>query len=586
MTGVIMNLAESGYLAYSSTTNMNFAQIMQLQETSTNVPIANVSEVVINDSVYALQHRLNELGGGQTASITDGYSRLMSQGIARAQKALSSGSVVDVEDAGVWRETIRSALNNHHVRWVGALTDVLDSSKLAAMSAVYFGSGVLEDVVIRDTVANLSQIASHQVAGLTNFVQFHSNNSLVVDVADTVNNIYTALTGSNATSFKSQIETVFSGNNLESRIMIQDSVANIKAAYDSGRIGMMEAAANSFLSSNNSGLTVRVRDTATNIDAFINSGTYSALVAKTTSYIVIDNASNLINAFNEGWANSVSLASNIFVKDTYANISEYSADLFNGYSNGIQATRAIITNLIGANVSNPLIIEDMDSDGIFPQLDFTLAGLTGDIAILQSKMDSIPSGYAQTNGIGLNIYHSGGQNIAINILNYYRDGNGNNIDPTGVSIENLLLPTSSGFTNYSFSFSSGDIGLPTDHNYASIYNFNAGDRITYSSGVMSIVGNSAPATTGKASINLSTGIASFYPTDVTLAEQLSAVERAISDANIHSNGHMAMWANGSDTFMLITDDRNGVTDGDALIRIVDTQPNQLHYDPTQYVVLA
>jgi hypothetical protein len=25
---------------------------------------------------------------------------------------------------------------------------------------------------------------------------------------------------------------------------------------------------------------------------------------------------------------------------------------------------------------------------------------------------------------------------------------------------------------------------------------------------------------------------------------------------------MAMWANGPDTFMLITDDRNGVTDGD------------------------
>jgi hypothetical protein len=510
----------------------------------------------------------------------------MSQGIAKAQKALSSGSVADVEDAGVWRETIRSALNNHHVRWAGALTDVLDSSKLASMSAVYFGSGALEDVVVRDTVANLSQIASHQVAGLTNFVRDHSNNSLVVDVADTVNNIYTALTGSNAASFKSQIETVFSGNNLESRIMIQDTVANIKAAYDSGRIGMMEAAANSFLSSNNKGLTVRVRDTATNIDAFINSGTYNALVAKTTSYIVIDNVSNLINAFNDGWANSVSLASNIFVKDTYANISGHSDDLFNGYSNSIQATRAIFTNLIGANINNPLIIEDKDSDGIFPQLDFTLAGLTGDIAILQSKMGSVPSGYAQNNGIALNIYHSGGQNIAINILNNYYDGNGNNIDPTGVSVENLFLPTSSGFTNYSFSFSSGDIGLPTDNNYASIYNFNTGDRITYSSGVMSIVGNSAPATTGKASINLSSGIASFYPTDVTLAQQLSAVERAISDANVHSNGHMAMWVNGSDTFMLITDDRNGVTDGDALIRIVDTQPYQLRYDPTQYIVLA
>jgi hypothetical protein len=368
--------------------------------------------------------------------------------------------------------------------------------------------------------------------------------------------------------------------------MIQDTVANIKAAYDSGRIGMMEAAANSFLSSNNSGLTVRVRDTAANIDAFLNSGTYNALAAKTTSYMVIDNVSNLINAFNDGWANSVSLASNIFVKDTYANISGHSDDLFNGYSNSIQATRAIFTNLIGANINNPLIIEDKDSDGIFPQLDFTLAGLTGDIAILQSKMGSVPSGYAQNNGIALNIYHSGGQNIAINILNNYYDGNGNNIDPTGVSTENLLLPTSSGFTNYSFSFSSGDIGLPTDHNYASIYNFNTGDRVTYSSGIMSIVGNSAPATAGKASINLSSGIASFDLADTTLAQQLTAVERAISDSNVHSKGHMAMWANGPDTFMLITDDRNGVTDGDALIRIVDKQPNQLHYDPTQYVVLA
>jgi hypothetical protein len=137
-----------------------------------------------------------------------------------------------------------------------------------------------------------------------------------------------------------------------------------------------------------------------------------------------------------------------------------------------------------------------------------------------------------------------------------------------------------------FSFSSGDIGLPTDNNYASIYNFNAGDRITYSSGVMSIVGNSVPPIPGKASIDLSTGIASFDSTDMTLAQQLSAVERAISDVNLHAKGHMAMWAKGSDTFMLITDDRNGVTDGDTLIRIVDIQPHQLRYDATQYVVLA
>jgi hypothetical protein len=137
-----------------------------------------------------------------------------------------------------------------------------------------------------------------------------------------------------------------------------------------------------------------------------------------------------------------------------------------------------------------------------------------------------------------------------------------------------------------FSFSSGDIGLPADNNYASIYNFNTGDRIAYSSGVMSIVGNSAPAIPGKASIDLSTGIALFDSSDATLAQQLSAVERAISDVNLHAKGHMAMWGNGSDTFMLITDDRNGLTDGDAFIRIVDVQPYQLRYDPAQYVVLA
>ena len=137
-----------------------------------------------------------------------------------------------------------------------------------------------------------------------------------------------------------------------------------------------------------------------------------------------------------------------------------------------------------------------------------------------------------------------------------------------------------------FSFSSGDIGLPADNNYTSIYNFNVGDRIAYSSGIMSIVGNSDPAIPGKASINLSSGIASFDSADTTLAQQLSAVERAISDANLHANGHMAMWVNGSDTFMLITDDRHGLTDGDAFIRIVDVQPYQLRYDATQHVVLA
>jgi hypothetical protein len=129
------------------------------------------------------------------------------------------------------------------------------------------------------------------------------------------------------------------------------------------------------------------------------------------------------------------------------------------------------------------------------------------------------------------------------------------------------------------------MGLPSDHNFASIYNFNTGDRITYTSGVMSIAGNAAPAISGKASINLSTGLASFDPADATLAQQLAAVENAISSVNPNTPGHMAMWANGLDTFVLITDGQSGLA-GDELIRIVNTSPFQVHYDPNQHAVLA
>lgn len=122
-------------------------------------------------------------------------------------------------------------------------------------------------------------------------------------------------------------------------------------------------------------------------------------------------------------------------------------------------------------------------------------------------------------------------------------------------------------------FSANVHGAPSATHFDSIRHFNTHDTISYSS-ALSVIGNNGAAIKGLASIDHNSGIAKFHKTDNTLAKQILAVENAMGSDPDHSAGHVAIWANGSNTEILIRDGHVGTTigAGDELIQLVGVNP--------------
>ena len=91
-----------------------------------------------------------------------------------------------------------------------------------------------------------------------------------------------------------------------------------------------------------------------------------------------------------------------------------------------------------------------------------------------------------------------------------------------------------------------------------------------------MVNNSAGAASGIAVINSVSGGATFDPSDISLQQKIVAVENAITvnPANFNA-GNVALWANGSDSYVFISDAVSGVSAGDNLIKLVGVDISHL-----------
>ncbi|APB98221.1 hypothetical protein [Polynucleobacter asymbioticus] len=115
-------------------------------------------------------------------------------------------------------------------------------------------------------------------------------------------------------------------------------------------------------------------------------------------------------------------------------------------------------------------------------------------------------------------------------------------------------------------------GTPSATKFDVINGWTGNDVMSFSSS-LHIVGSSAAAVKGVASINATTGLATFNSADNTLALQLAAVEKAIAFGSANTAvaaGDVAMWANGANTFVLMTGAHTGTAVGasDTLIELV------------------
>ena len=127
------------------------------------------------------------------------------------------------------------------------------------------------------------------------------------------------------------------------------------------------------------------------------------------------------------------------------------------------------------------------------------------------------------------------------------------------------LDTSNGHIN--LIFNSNTTGTPSDTNFETINHFSSKDVISFSSG-LTIDNKSSETASGVAFIDNTTGIATFDISDISLQQQIVAVENAINMGFSSTAGNVAYWTNGNDSYAFITDNTIGVSSGDNLIKFI------------------
>jgi hypothetical protein len=478
-SGVIGFLASTGNIAYSSTANLTYLNVHELQQTNNNFPIANVSDSTIEDKAYAVSTaKFWGASAGQQFSISDDYAQLMSPVFAKAAKNLSSGltSVASV----LWDAPLMNAFDNHRVQLVDNTTNLFRSDYISNLSSTYYGTGSLSKIVLSDSVSNYLKIANSTLsvsASFKSLLNTSANNKLVIDLEDSVVNINSFITNSSRSTYENNILNAFTsgGAIVNSEIHLLDSVANLKAAFDDVIIwNNITTAANSFVpnASSKLGLIITVEDTISNINTLITSGKYSNLSSSVKNYKIVDTASNIASAINDShWNEAVNCSDNITVLDTYQNVFNNASTLFGQFTN--KATNIVFTDITGATTSNPLIISNNYSNynnGLMPEFDFTKAtGFTGNVSVQETLLTTIPGGYSGSYGSALTVSDSYGHSVTIDMLS----DNSNFTSSIGMHIPSVKIPVGS-YTSVNVSASGSYSGAGG----ATIFNIDASTNST------------------------------------------------------------------------------------------------------------
>jgi hypothetical protein len=614
-TAVINSLAASGYLAYNSTSGMGWSEVHQLQQTNSNAPIANISNVLITDTAFVLENHFWDANAGQSFGIRDTGARLLNSNFISLASSMSAGNgniPTNNMLLSAFATTLTGANTGHNqVNWVDTIANTNNGAMLLEMSSVYYGSGQLASVSLRDTVANWNNVVATPslVSNVLSYAGNTFSGTVMVDIQDTAANIVANLVTASPLTLEANLQQIFTNANVKSlvsRIEINDSVQSIEA-ISSTVMNSLVSVANQFFTNpgtSNYGFDFRVTDSVAAINAFLNNSQYTYLSSKVSSYIVQDTASSIANSINnQSWASATNTANNIVVKDSFNNIVTNEAGLFAGNNNGGngEATKLIFTDISGASATNPLIINgNYSSNGQMPQLDFSQAGLlTGAVTVTESVLSSSQltalttgKGYSVTGGanygVQLTITDAASHTVVVDVLSNWSQNALPDTDLTNSDMLSIYLNsanTQSRVFNLSANMmTSNPNGGSTIgnnlQNVMSVYNWSASDKITYTetTGVLATVGAATYSGAGAGnqrtvSIN-NTGLATMNNADMgNIGSQVLAVENAILLSNPTSGTHkMAYWQNGNDTYMLITDgsvhNPNQISQGDDLVKLV------------------
>lgn len=235
-------------------------------------------------------------------------------------------------------------------------------------------------------------------------------------------------------------------------------------------------------------------------------------------------------------------------------------------------------------------------DGAFKAngVDLTTVATTGNITIDMTSFTGAAKITATTAGTaggqGAISIQTGSGNDTVTVTNAALGDNGtistydgNDTIVGGVDAETITggkgmdVMTGGGTTANTFKFAAGDSGgAPSATVFDTIKDFTAVASNIIDAGAASIVTN-ATATAGVAAISAA-GVATFNAADTTLAQHIIAVEAAINAGGVAAAGQAAMWQEGADAFLFISDGVDGVGANDLLIKLVGLDTTNAAFD--------
>lgn len=144
-------------------------------------------------------------------------------------------------------------------------------------------------------------------------------------------------------------------------------------------------------------------------------------------------------------------------------------------------------------------------------------------------------------------------------------GGGGNDQLTGGSGADMLT---GGAGNNTFVFAAGALGsAPSDTLFDTITDWRAGANIIDFGATALVSGNGGILAAGQAQISAN-GLTSFHASDVSLSQHISAAQAAIAaSGGAAVAGEFALWQEGADAYLLVSDATAGLGAADVLIKL-------------------
>ena len=584
-----LNLIQSAYTLGVTQAPVNFvaptayaSKITSISVTDTSANITQnfnalsglgikLTSIYVSDAVNPLLLSFSQLTNNSTANLLNEIQSTYSLSISNATVA----NLTNITDNTIVKFAVNAdfyladssvnifnniasltAINNANLINIKAISFTeLSAPNLSLTSVQYLGNADILNLINSPYSLTVSGVLADDL--LTVLQNPHVTNIIINDTAD---NISTAFDSLNTNSLRISAINV---NSIDPKTPI--SLLASQFLTDNAALGLLKG-----------NYTLDITNALANFNSQSNASTYASHIA---SVSVVDSTANIISnldSLNSLGAKLIDITPispiNTPLEITAA---QFTADF--GVLNKVLTNFSVnINNVLAGNVNSIINHTDIlfNINGL--SVSDTSANIIANLDNLETNITALNAIIVNDNKFSMAITLDQLTND-IDVLNFMSKAN-----PAFTYNVNIPVSTpidvngANGHIN--FILHPNSTGTPTDINFGSITQFTGQDKISFdapSTKVLIVKGSTAPAVTGLAHIDSTSGLATFSQSDSTLGVQINAVENALSQAGT-TLGNVAFWEKGLNSYVFISDATPGVTAGDNLIQLIGVDVSHLH----------